>query len=327
MPMNKDHQREGGQHLILGGSGFVGRHVALMLARLGHRVIIASRNPPNFEFPVDVIQQVKWMKFDLANPDWETLLSDVVTIHHGVWTTIPATANANPADDLSVNVISLIGLLEALCRKVNPPNLIFISSGGTVYGKLRYLPAHEDHALMPISAYGVSKASAEFYLGYYRAIHGLDCRIVRLSNPFGGGQNFARGQGAVTTFLHHALIGKTITIWGDGEIVRDYIHISDAAAGIVAVALATQTLEYWTFNIASGQGISLNGILDELETQLSLRLDVQRLPSRSFDVPVSILDVTRAHIQLGWSPHFSFSEGMVHTINDLKNKSDFSIIH
>ncbi len=267
------------------------------------------------------------MKFDISNPDWETLFADVVTIHHGVWTTIPMTANADPAGDLSVNVISTIGLLEALCRRVNPPRLIFISSGGTVYGKLRHLPAHEDHALMPISAYGVSKASAEFYLGYYRTIYGLDCRIIRLANPFGGGQNFVRGQGAVTTFLHHALTGKPITIWGDGEIVRDYIHISDATAGIVAVALATQTNEYWTFNIASGHGISLNGILDELETQLSLKLDVRRLSGRSFDVPVSVLDVTRAHTQLGWSPHLSFSEGIARTLSDLTTNSDFSMIN
>ena len=110
-----------------------------------------------------------------------------------------------------------------------------------MYGKLRHVPVREDHPLAPLTAYGASKAAVELYLNHYRAVYGLDCRVARLANPYGAGQDLARGQGAATTFLHRALTGRAIDIWGDGEVVRDYIHISDAAAGLVASHALQQT--------------------------------------------------------------------------------------
>jgi UDP-glucose 4-epimerase len=102
---------------------------------------------------------------------------------------------------------------------------------------LRSIPASEDDPLAPITAYGAGKATAELYLKLYRAIHGLDCRIARIANPYGAGQDLSRGQGAVTTFSHQALTGQRIVIWGDGEAVRDYVHISDVASCLVTLAL------------------------------------------------------------------------------------------
>jgi len=195
--------------------------------------------------------------------------------------------------------------------------VVFSSSGGTVYGKLRFVPAHEEHPLSPMNAYGAGKAAAELYVGAYRNLYGLDCRIARLANPFGAGQNLARGQGAATTFLHHALKQEPIVIWGDGEVIRDYIHIADAAAGLVALARAPAGGGPWTFNIASGQGTSLNGIIVELEARLGRRLDVQHMAGRTFDVPINILDVRLAHEVLGWRPALSFSDGLARTLADL----------
>ena len=317
---------EDGHHLILGGCGFIGRHVALMLARLGHRVRVADRAVPSFEFPADVRARITWTPFDMAAADWESLIADAAVIHHYAWTTIPATANADPAGDLSANVVTTLALLEALRRRTDRPRLIFPSSGGTVYGRLRHVPVHEDHPLRPITAYGVGKAAAELYLGHYRAIYGLDCRVARLANPFGAGQDVARGQGAATTFLHQALTGRAITIWGDGKTVRDYIHISDAAAGMVALARAPPMDGPWIFNIASGHGVSLNGIVEELQARLGGTLEVHREPGRPFDVPISVLDVTLARVALGWSPRLSFSDGMARTLADLERQVSLSTL-
>jgi UDP-glucose 4-epimerase len=180
--------------------------------------------------------------------------------------------------------------------------------------------------LSPISAYAVGKATVELYLGHYRAIHGLDCRVARLANLFGAGMDIARGQGVVTTFLYRALMGEGIAIWGDGEAVRDYLHISDAAAGLVALAQAPQTDGPWIFNIGSGQGVSLNGIVAELEAWLGRTLKVHREPGRAFDVPVSVLDVTLARVILGWSPRLTFSEGMARTLRDLERGTALSTL-
>jgi UDP-glucose 4-epimerase len=324
--VNADHPSKEGHHLLLGGCGFIGRHVALMLARLGHRVIVAGRVVPRWEFPIDVRERITWKRFDMVAADWEPLIAGAAVIHHYAWTTIPATANVDPTGDLSVNVVSTLALLEAMRRRTDPPRLIFASSGGTVYGKLQQVPVNEDHPRAPITAYGATKAAVELYLGYYRAIYGLDCRVARLANPFGSGQDFARGQGAATTFLHNALTGRAITIWGDGETVRDYIHVSDAAAGMVALACASPIDGPWIFNIASGHGVSLNGIVAELEARLDRKLEVHRVSGRSFDVPISVLDVTLAYDVLGWSPRLSFSDGMARTLADFERGADLSTL-
>lgn len=316
-----------GCSLILGGGGFIGRHVALLLARAGRRVVLASRGgAPRCGFPPDVSGLIQWVPFELDKPDWPALLDGIETVYHFAWGSIPATANADPVADLSGNVGATLALLEAARRRTHPPKIVFASSGGTVYGRLQHVPVTEEHPLAPITAYGASKAAVELYLGYYRALHGLDCRVGRVANPYGAGQDITKGQGAATIFLNLALRAETIRIWGDGEVVRDYIHIADAAAGLMALGEAPRTDGPWTFNIASGHGVSLNGIIAELELQLGVSLDVARGPGRGFDVPVSILDTTRARHVLGWSAVLSFSAGMGRTIGDLRRGADLSTL-
>lgn len=312
------------RHLILGGSGFIGRHVAAILVQSGCEVVLAGRSLSKPTFTPALDERVAWRSFDLANAQWDSLIDGITVIHHYAWSSVPATANNDPTLDLSTNVVPTLGLLDALRKKgAEAPRLIFASSGGTVYGKLLRVPVHEDHRLNPITAYGAGKAAVELYLGTYRALYGLDCRVARLANPFGAGQNLARGQGVVTTFLHHALSQRPIVVWGNGEVVRDFIHISDAAAGLVALARAAPLDGHQVFNIGSGEGVSLNGVIAELEAKLSQRLDVRYERGRKFDVPVSVLDISLIREALGWRPTLSFSEGLSQTLADLGG----SVVH
>lgn len=304
------------RHLILGGGGFIGRHVALRLARAGYPVLLADRAQPVYKFPADAAPRIAWQSLEIASADWDALVADVAVVHHYAWTSIPASANANPIGDLTSNVTATLAILEALRRR-GGGRIVFSSSGGTVYGRLQQVPVPEDHPLMPITAYGAGKATVEIYLGLYRALHGLDCRVARIANPYGVGQNLARGQGAATTFLHSALTDQPIVIWGDGEVIRDYVHVTDVAAALVALALAPRLDQFQTFNVGSGTGVSLNAIIAELENCLNRRLDVRREPSRPFDVPVSVLDISRARNVLDWRPCLSFTEGMKRTMADL----------
>lgn len=311
-------RRAPGHHLILGGCGFIGHAVALMLARAGEKVVLADRVAPAYAMPADIAERISYVPFELRTADWDRLMEGATVIHHYAWTSVPASANLDPAGDLLDNVLPTLALLNALVhRGVEAPRLVFASSGGTVYGKLRCVPVPEDHPLQPITAYGAGKAAAEVYISQYRAMQHLDCRIARLANPFGTGQNIARGQGAVTTFLHHALTGRIIELWGDGEVVRDYIHVSDAAAGLISLASAPLNDGPWIFNIGSGRGLSLNEIVVELEALLNRRLLLRRGPGRPFDVPVSLLDISRAKELLGWQPRLSFAEGLRHMIAEL----------
>jgi UDP-glucose 4-epimerase len=312
-----------GHHLILGGCGFIGRHVALALARQGHDVVIADRLEPEFKFPPDAAERITWQRLEFASADWDNLIQGAEVIHHYVWTSIPASANNNPFGDLGSNVAGTLALLEAM-RHRGGGRIVFSSSGGTVYGKLRTVPVPEDHPMMPITAYGAGKATAEIYFGLYRTLHGLDCRVARIANPYGAGQDVARGQGAVTTFLHRALNREPIVIWGDGEIVRDYIHITDVAEAIVVLALRPEVNDFHTYNIGSGIGLSLNDIIEEIEKSLNRRLDVRREPGRAFDVPASVLDISRARRALGWVPRLCFAEGIARTAADLQHSAVLS---
>ena len=313
----------GERHLILGGCGFIGRHVALLLARAGHRVTLADRVQPSHKPDEPAAELISWQYLELSSASWDELVADVDVVHHYAWGSLPATANANPLGDLLGNVGATVAMLDALARR-GSGRVVFASSGGTVYGRLDRTPVPEDHAVAPITAYGAGKATAETYLGVYRFLHGLDCRVARIANPYGAGQDLSRGQGAVTTFLHHAIAGQPITIWGTGEVVRDYIHISDVARGLVRLATAPEAAEH-VFNVGSGIGTSLNDIVRELEVQFG-PLAITRTETRPFDVPVSILDITRARRVLEWSPTLSFAEGIACTIEDLRRSQLFSTL-
>lgn len=317
-------------HLVIGGCGFIGRHLTVALVRRGHRVIIADSAPPCDGLPDDVRDNVSFVTLGLdvaANEErtWDPLIQRADVVHHLAWSTIPATANRDPIGDLDANVRAALSLLEALRRR-GGGRLIFASSGGTVYGRLHRIPVTENHPLEPLTAYGVSKLTVEKYCGLYRHLHGMDCRIARISNPFGAGQNPHREQGAAVTFVHRALSGQQIVIWGDGTVVRDYIHISDVAHGIAALSEAPSERigERWIYNIGSGTGIALNEIVDMIGARLGRRIDVRYEPVRPFDVPVSILDVAAARDVLGWQPRLSFGEGLTAMIHDLRASREFT---
>ena len=320
--------RSSGHHLILGGCGFLGRHVAALLTRDEQRVVMAGRAPPPKSLIAELGERASWVNLDIGCADWDSLLRDVSVVHHYAWGSVPGTAN-DPSADFKTNVEPTLRLLEALrqlAARGDAPPLVFASSGGTVYGKVRHVPTREDHTLAPINAYGAGKASAELYLGVYRAIHKLDCRIARLSNPFGAGQDLSKGQGAATTFVHRALADQPIHVWGDGEVVRDYIHVSDAAAGLVALACAPRNDHSWIFNMGSGEGITLNGIISEVERYLNKTLRVIREQGRQIDVPISVLDNGLARHVLGWSPRLSFADGISRTLADLKHDAVLSTL-
>lgn len=313
-------------HLILGGCGFIGRHVALALHQRGETVVLADVTPPSDAICEEL--PVAFRQVEPGQPNWPALLEGVDVFHHYAWTTVPATADANPIADFDANLRQLVSLLEAFrLRKADGimPKLIFASSGGTVYGPITRTPVDEEHPYNPTNAYGASKAAAEIYIGYYRKAHGIDGRIARISNPYGAGQNPTKRQGAASTFLFQALEGSTISIWGDGQAVRDYIHIADLATALVTLSQAPANkiaaLPTAIFNIGSGEGISLNQILDVLNKKLYLKPDVEYQPARSFDVPISVLDISKAQRVLNWRPELSFVEGYQRMLNDVQGGS------
>lgn len=305
-------------HLVLGGSGFIGRHVVRALLSAGDQVTVAGRSgyPQNTER-----MPFRWTSIDLAqgaDADFDALLEGVDVVHHYAWTTVPQSANGDPFADLLNNVGPIIKLLEAMRRR-GGGRILFSSSGGTVYGKLHTIPVPETHQLAPITAYGASKLSAESYLNFYHELYGVDARIVRVANPYGAGQNIAKGQGVISTLIARALNRDTIEIWGDGEVIRDFIYISDVVSALVQLATAERGLlrAPFLFNLGAGRGSSLNEVLASIEKYVDDKLKIDRRDGRAFDVPVSVLDITKLRNELNWRPKVTLDVGIQHMIEDL----------
>jgi UDP-glucose 4-epimerase len=297
--------------VLLGGAGFIGSHLAQRLLDAGHDVCVFDR--PGRRAPRDFPSagRIEWLEGDFLDArDLARPLASGDCVFHLVSTTLPGTSNENPVHDVRTNVIGTLHLLEAaLAARV--AKVVFVSSGGTVYGMPRALPIAETHPTDPITAYGIGKLTVEKYLGLYGRLHALDYRVLRLSNPFGERQRVHSGQGVVAAFLHRALAGRPIEVWGDGSVVRDYLYVGDAADALTrAVGHAGPER---VINIGSGVGRSVNDVIDAVERATGQRVERRYLPRRTFDVPANVLDISLARSALGWAPRTDFEEGVKRT--------------
>jgi UDP-glucose 4-epimerase len=235
-------------------------------------------------------------------------------VYHLVSSTLPATSNENPVYDVETNLISSLKLIkECIQKKVK--KIIFLSSGGTVYGIPEMIPIKETHATNPICSYGIIKKTIEEYLFLYHKTHGLDYFVFRLSNPYGERQNPNAAQGAIPVFINHSINGETINIWGNGEVVRDYIYIKDAVK-VLVTALKKRSTER-VFNLSSGTGFSLNQILEFIEEVSGRKNIVEYKDGRIIDVPENILDNTLVKNTFDWKPDTGIKSGIKLTYNYL----------
>jgi len=302
--------------VIFGGGGFIGSAVADRLLLDGHSVRIFERPrvEPYRRFKAG--EQVEWITGDfLSAHDVDNAIGGTDVVLHLVSTTLPKNSNDDPIYDVQSNVVGTLHMLNAMVAR-DIRKIVFISSGGTVYGIPKYLPIDEVHPTDPLVSYGITKLAIEKYLHLYEQMHGIKAITLRVSNPYGERQRIETMQGAVGAFLHRALSGKPIEIWGDGSVTRDYIHISDVAAAFVRAIGYSGTKR--VFNISSGVGTSLNQLVGMLEKALNKTIACNYRPARPFDVPVSVLSNDLAGAELHWTPLISMQEGIALTKSWMK---------
>jgi len=294
--------------IVLGGGGFLGVNLCRRLAAAGRRVRAFGRR---CLFP-QALAGVDWYQGDFSDASaLAAAIESYDLVFHLVHATTPHSANLDMAADLRQNVSSSIALLD-ISRSLSVKRIVFVSSGGIVYGRAKQIPTPEDAPTDPITAYGISKLAIEKYLALYQHLHGLDYRVLRVGNPFGPFQVATKNQGIIAALIAHALAAEPAEIWGDGSVVRDYVFVNDVIDALEMVASDRSDMRI--FNIGSSRGRSLREAIAAIETQLGRKIDIAWKPGRPIDVPISVLSIDRAKSVLGWSPKTPFEQGLQHTI-------------
>jgi UDP-glucose 4-epimerase len=301
---------------VLGGGGFLGSAIVDQLLAEGHRVRVLERahNQPHRVFGPN--EPVEWLPGDFREPqDIKTALKNATAVVHLAWSTRPKSSNDQPIFDVQSNVVASLQLLEEM-RTQGIRKLLFASSGGTVYGPPIRTPIEEDHPQQPTTSYGITKLTVEKYLLLAKELHGLRPLILRMANPYGERQRVEGAQGVVAAFLQRALAGEPIEIWGDGTVIRDFLHVADVSRACGA-ALRYEG-EECVFNIGSEAGTSLNALVDLLSELLGRELEVIHQPGRNFDVKSNVLCCRRARQELNWAPAIGMAEGLRRTLDWLR---------
>lgn len=299
---------------MLGGSGFLGSHIVDAFLVERHDVSVYDLYPERFRRPPPGI---KFYTGDFGNVGAldELIATGFDAVVHCVSTTTPKSSNESPEFDIQSNVIGTLYLLD-ICVKHKVGKLVFLSSGGTVYGNIGDLDrVDETHSVRPMCSYGVSKLTIEHYLDVYHHLRGLDYVALRLANPFGERQSPLRALGALTVFLHRTLKNQSIEIWGDGAVTRDFIYVRDVAN---AVYLATVNRISGVFNIGSGTGLSIGELLHQIANVVGIVPSVSWLPARAFDVPRIVLDANKLTKATAWRCKTPLDEGIAITADWLR---------
>jgi UDP-glucose 4-epimerase len=303
--------------LVMGGLGFIGSHLSRALLREGYRVRIFDKLYGSRNLIADIIGDIEVEEGDAERPeDVLRSLQDIDVVIDFIHTTVPGASMNDPSYDVRTNVVAHASWLPLL-NKTELRRIIYISSGGTVYGVPQRNPIGEDHPTDPISSYGITKLAIEKYIAMYATINGIEYRIGRPANVYGEGQHLHIGQGVVGVFLDRCLRGEPIEIWGDGTVSRDYIYVSDMVQGIMK--LIDHRGDGRVFNVSSCMGHSLNDIIAIIRDELKIPVRVTYATARKFDVPLNVLDNSRLRCETGWGPQTDMVDGMRLVCNYLQS--------
>ena len=300
--------------LVTGGAGFIGSHVVDAHLARGDRVwVVDDLSTGRRE---RVAEGAELVVADVADASLRDLFRAVgfdVVNHHAAQIDVRVSV-ADPALDARTNLLGLLNLAGAAVE-TQVARFVFVSSGGVVYGEPGVLPTPEEAPKAPLSPYGVSKLAGELYLRYYREVHGLESVALRYANVYGPRQDPHGEAGVVAIFSRRLAAGEPLTIFGDGEQTRDYVHVADVvAANLLATEmdLPERGLDDVAFNVGTGVETSVNELADVLESVAGVRPGRRHEPPRAGELRRSALDASRLGAR-GWAPARALDEGLAET--------------
>ena len=302
--------------LVTGGAGFIGSHVSDAYLKAGHKVVILDSLAGGHL--ANVPKGAKFIKADLRDRrKVEALFKKEkfqVVNSHAAQMSVPASVS-DPRFDADVNVMGILNLMEA-GRATGLKKFIHVSSGGTVYGAPKKLPATEKYPILPESPYGITKAVGEDYLRFYALETGLDYTVLRYSNVYGPRQLPHSEAGVVAIFIQRLLAGKICTIFGDGSIIRDFVYVGDVAR---ASLLALKKGSCQAYNIGTIKPVTVKQLYQVICKTIGLPADPIYGPTRTGDLMANYLSYAKAKREMGWEPRVRLAQGIKHTVDFFKS--------
>jgi UDP-glucose 4-epimerase len=285
------------KNLVVGGSGFLGLNWLEYLQQQGSEnevVVFAHEKPEGVPFP-------SFVTFVTGDYSDAQALEDLFTAHrfdrvfHFASSIIPAISSENIRQDIESNLLPTIGLMEMM-KKHQVSKLLYLSTGGAVYGNVNQEKVKEDYPCKPISSYGIIKLAVEHYIELYAKLYQIDYLILRLSNPFG---EFHRSpkQGVINIAVRKALKGEVMTVWGDGSQAKDYIYAADigrAIDGLIKAGVKNETI-----NVGSGESLTLNEIIKRIQSKIPA-FQVEYKDAKLTDVQHICLDTAKLSAKMNW---------------------------
>lgn len=308
--------------LVTGGAGFIGSNVVDAYINAGHEVV--------------VIDNLFSGKRENLNPDATFYLMDVrsaeipkvfekeqfdVINHHAAQMSVPASVD-DPSFDADVNVLGFINLLEA-ARKTNVKKIIFISSGGAIYGEADEYPTSEKTYPQPLSPYAITKAVSEQYLAFYQHHYGLDYTVLRYANVYGPRQIPHGEAGVIALFMNRLLTGKPCTVFHYPEdpagMTRDYCFVGDV---VEANLLALEKGSGEAFNIGTGIATKTKELFGAIYTIIKTEkpdlpddfIKPAFAPARQGDLRRSCLNIEKAAETMGFRADTALEDGLAETL-------------
>ena len=295
--------------LVTGGAGFIGSFIVEEIVANGWNPIVVddlssgnlSYVPKNIPFyHIDIRSDSLEQAFLIHKPD--------VVIHQAAQVSVEYSTR-QPTEDCEINTLGTLNVLR-LCAKYNVSKIVYASSAA-VYGATNEIPITEEHQVLPISFYGLSKYTAEQYIQLYHQLYGLNYTILRYGNVYGLRQNLKSEAGVVSIFVNKTIQKQPLEVFGDGAQTRDFVFVRDVAKANIKAALYSGN---GIFNIGTGQAVSVNDLIEELQKTVSEPIEVSYTGQRAGDIKDSYLSCERAKKLLGWNPETSFGSGIQETI-------------
>ncbi len=300
--------------LVIGGNGFIGKNIVLELLLKGYSVVVFDIVTNNIREAVFEHENIHYIEGDINNTLY--LTEQIHDIDFVIWlihTTVPATSMYDVEFDLLSNIPPLIRFVQHLVQHSSVKKIIYLSSGGTVYGNSsKNIPINETFDKNPISSYGLTKLVAEEYLTYLTKQSEIETYILRPSNVYGRFQNLKKPQGLIGHVFKSIILDEPITVYGDGTIVRDYIHVSDLSKAVIACLEFKERInDSLVLNIGSGQPTTINDIIHNAEIITGKKVKIITKEVRDFDCKFNVLSIEKALSEIKWTPIVDVNSGML----------------